>query len=113
MITATQLESAGYQKYPALFKQYATCLWQKCFDDSEGKKYFIQLYEYDNREWNKKHPNMAFKDFAYSSEVKFKDGYGNTFNVECLTNDSIEQVEEFFERVWVNCGCEYYELFGE
>lgn len=111
MITATQLKSAGYRKYPERFKEYATCMYQKCFDDTEGKKYFIQFYEYSNREHLISYPQLS--EFSYSSDAQFKDRQGNTFNVECLTNDSIEQVEEFFERVWVNCGCEYYERFVE
>jgi len=111
MITATQLKRAGYRKFPLPLKQYATYLYQKCFDNAEGRKYPIQFYEYNNCEWSEKYPQLP--KFSYSSEVKFKDRHGNTFNVECLTNDSLERVEEFFERVWFNCGCCYYERFGE
>lgn len=111
MITSDQLLAAGYQKHSVHHKQYATCLYQKRFDDKNGKRYFIRFYEYDNRQSKRLRGDHFTADFTYSSDAQFKDGYGNTFNVECLTNDSIEQVEEFFERVWKHIPCNYYELF--
>lgn len=110
MITATQLESVGYRKYPNRLKQYARGMYQKRFDDTEGQKYFINFYEYDNRK-DGRHLHPIMNIFSYSSSAQFNDRHGNTFNVECLTNDSIESVEAFFERVWRQLDCEYYELF--
>ena len=105
MITSTQLTAAGYRKWPERFKQYSKFFYQKRFDYEHGKRYFIQFYEYDPL------PNETEK--CYSSDAQFKDSHGNTFNVECLTNDSVEQVEAFFLRVWEHQICEYYELFEE
>lgn len=95
MITQDQLTTAGYRKYPPTGRQYATAMYQKRFDDAEGKKYFIQFYEYAAIGYLD--PNVRHH---YGGDAQFKDRYGNTFNVECLTNESIEQVEDFFESVW-------------
>jgi len=47
-------------------------------------------------------------DFNYAPESQFEIGT-IAFNVEMLTPESVEEMEAFFERMWVQMGCDYYE----
>jgi len=112
MITATQLEAAGYRHSVCRgSKQFTDVLYQKRFDDCYGKRYFVNVWEWDNRSHQQKCPTMP--DFSYQADGQFVDAQHRTFNVELLTNESIERIEDFFKTVWSTLGCQYYERFGE
>ena len=107
MITREALLAAGYKPFlQKNLKQFTNQFYQKRFDDSVGKKYFITIAEYGNREFREQIPMLS--DFSYSAESQFE-SCGATFNVEMLTPESVEQMEAFFERMWVQMGCDYYE----
>lgn len=109
MLTKDQLLASGYKPFSQRnLKQFTSQFYQKRFDDSVGKKYFITIAEYNNREHQDRIPQL--KDFSYSSESQFEIGT-ITFNVEMLTPESVEEMEAFFERMWVQMGCDYYERF--
>jgi hypothetical protein len=109
MITADQLLATGYRKSICDgSKQFTNVLYQKRIDDECGKRYFINVWEWDNR----MHVGVP-NDFSYQAEGQFKDGCDNTFNIELLTNDSIEQVEAFFADTWERLGYAHYEMFEE
>ena len=101
MITAETLINSGYRKYPATWRPYASAVYQKRVDDEHGKKYFVNVYEYAG--------TMSSPKYSYEGDAQFVDGYGNTFNVQLLHPESVEQVDEFFERIFVSLKCEHYE----
>ena len=109
MITQEDLISAGYKP----FKQKNICeftesFWQKRFDDDKGKKYFITLAEYDNSKYK---DTYQFEGrYSFQSDTQFVSS-GVTFNIEMLSPKSVEEMEEFFENMWVKLSCDYYEEF--
>lgn len=107
MLTRNQLLAAGYKPFSQRnLKQFTSQFYQKRFDDSVGKKYFITIAEYDNREHQDRIPQL--KDFSYAPESQFETR-GVTFEVEMLSPESVEQMEMFFEDMWTSMMCEHYE----
>ena len=90
-------EEAGYKKYPANGYKNADSLFQKRIDDEIGKKYFIDILCYDFRKFA--HPNT---DFSFEPHVQFREGSGDAVDVVLLLNEekSLEEVEEFFDKMW-------------
>ena len=114
MITSQQLIEAGYNRSISHgSKQFTNVLYQKRFDDEHGKRYFINVWEWDNRDFFKKrgYKSALDNDFSYQAESQFTYGYGTVFNIELLANDSIKQIEAFFAETWDRLGCAYYETF--
>lgn len=105
MLTREALLAAGYKPFTQKnIKEFTNSFYQKRFDDENGKKYFITIAEYDNRMY----ADMNLPDFSYSPDTQFNSN-GVTFEIEMLTPESVEQMEAFFERMWVQMGCDYYE----
>jgi hypothetical protein len=110
MITTQQLIDAGYRKYTGQTeKQFSNVMYQKRVDDELGKKYFINVSEWDNHEYRLRYSDML--DFSYEAGAQLTDDLGTVFNVELLCPDNIKSVEAFFEGLWVSKRCEYYEKF--
>lgn len=109
MITKEELISAGYRAFTQRnYKEFTNSFWQKCFRDSKGRKYYITIAEYDNT----KFPEIAkiSGDYSYSPDCQFISS-GVTFNVEMLQPESAQQMEDFFDKLWYNLGCDYYEKY--
>ena len=107
MLTREALLSAGYRQFKQKnIREFTDQFYQKRFDDNQGKKYFITIAEYDNSKYKVSHPMLP--DFSYSPDGQFESN-GTTFNVEMLTPKSVEEMEAFFERMWVDMKCDYYE----
>jgi len=113
MITADQLIAAGYRKSKSPgSKQFTDILYQKRIDDTNGKKYFINIWEWDNREHKRRNPELPMNDFSYQADAQMTDRHGSTFNMEMLSPESVERVEAFMESTWRLLECEYYEEFN-
>lgn len=106
MLTKEALLAAGYKPFKSKHKQYTDQGYQKSFDDEQGKRYFITVWEYDNTPY--KHTCPQLNDFNYAPDSQFEIGT-IAFNVEMITPESVEEMEAFFERMWVQMGCDYYE----
>ncbi len=110
MITREQLLEAGYEQFRVHHKEFSKVGYQKRFDDERGKKYFITIYEYDNK-WLIDR-GITRSEFSYEPDCQFKSN-GVTFYVKMLCDDSktVQDIEEFYERLWVSMGCDYYEFW--
>ena len=107
MLTRETLLAASYKPFKQRnVKEFTNNFYQKRFDDEKGKRYFITIAEYDNSKYKVSHPMLP--DFSYSPDGQFRSN-GITFNVEMLTPEFVEQMEAFFERMWVDMKCDYYE----
>lgn len=107
MLTRETLLAAGYRPFKQKnIREFTDQFYQKRFDDYKGKRYFITIGEYDNRKYHDRMPTLP--DFSYSPDTQFNSN-GVTFEIEMLTPESVEQMEAFFERMWVQMGCDYYE----
>lgn len=91
------LEEAGYKRYPVNGYKNADSLFQKRIDDEIGKKYFIDILCYDFRKFA-----QANTDFSFEPQVQFREGCGDAVDVALLSNEekSLEEVEEFFDKIW-------------
>ena len=93
----------GYKPYEADNKYFM----QKCIRNEHGKKYFINVNMFDMRRFNKNIESLS--DFAYDADVQFNTVDEETFEVKLFEVINPKQVENFFERVWKNMTCEYYD----
>lgn len=109
VITQEQLKLAGYKPFTQRnLKEFTNSFWQKRFDDTKGKKYFITIAEYDNSNYKE-----LFKlrgKYSFQPETQFESN-GVTFDVQMHAPKCIEEMEAFFEKMWYNLSCDYYEEF--
>ena len=116
----------GYKKFTSDFKSHTAFGLQKRFDDEAGKKYFITVWVYDYEDdYHKQFVNLGywrdkFSRYGYQPDVQLTTQDGDTFDVQFhFRNDgewgvtSIEQLETFFDKMWRDMGCGYYEKWGE
>jgi len=109
---------AGYREHKS--KSYETLkmtdtLLQKRIDDEIGKKFFIDVWVYDNKYYKEtgKFPKDS-PDFSFQPEVQFYSKEDEPmFNCMCFMGDkqSVEDVEEFFAELWAKMNLGYYERF--
>ena len=118
-MTLDELEQAGYRKHVSqsydIFKKTDT-LYQKLIKDEVGKKYYIDVWVYNNLAY-KREGRMppTSPDFSFQPEVQF---YGE--NDEVLfgviyagSKSSVREIEDFFEGVWFYMNCGYYQRYLE
>ena len=103
----------GYKQYrPTQFhSRWVSCCWQKRFDDERGKKYFIDINEYDNAEMKLRmsRPEDA-PDYSYEYEMQmYAKGTHDAVNLTFLSSWTLDRVEEFVEKLWATGEFDYYE----
>lgn len=109
VITQEQLKLAGYKPFTQNgLSAYTNSYWQKRFVDEKGKKYFITIAEYDNSSYKELFELRG--KYSFQPEAQFE-SHGVTFNIQMLSPESIEEMEAFFEKMWYNMNCNYYEEF--
>lgn len=97
------------------YSQFESCLnkdnemylksYQKKIVDEKGIKYFITIDFYDLSTVNKT------LGIQFQTHVQFNSKSGFTFDVSGLNDKkiTIAELEAFYEKVWSNMDCEYYE----
>ncbi len=105
----------GYKKYDkSQFDSDITIYnFQKRFDDEKGKKYFIDVHKVSN-EWfsvsEKNKERYVPYSYTYSCQL-YKKGAHVPVNMEFFSDWTIDQVEEFVEKLFQNGELDYYEKF--
>lgn len=114
-----QLEKSEYKWFKDNWKNSLRGF-QKRFNDEKGIKYFITGYHYNHsKQLNR--VDIEEKD-SYTFDVQFILDENNkhqcvdiSFSADFLPNEyrsttTLQEVEEFYEKTWINLGCPYYEL---
>ena len=107
MLTIQDWLDAGYKRYDNHKYKNADFLLQKRFDDSEGKKYFIDVWVYEYSKYEYYSRNPAFPPVGFQPEVQFQRGDKMTLDITFIMNQdsTIAEIEQ--EELWV--GTEYFE----
>ena len=115
MLTIQDWLDAGYKRYDNHAYKNADFLLQKRFDDSEGKKYYIDVWVYDNRCFEVFTQNPSLPPWSYQPEVQFQRQEETTLNITFLMNkdSTISDIEKEVEAIWVFLGKPYYSKWGE
>lgn len=113
-IKPEQWLEAGYRRYYGYNPRYADYLFQKKFKDDVGVKYFIEcyVYEYNKSEWKS---HSVFGNTGYQLEM-YTVVNGNVVYVTISPKDefySIEELEQWFEQMWIATGSNYTEKYDE
>jgi hypothetical protein len=103
-------EAYGYRFYEDNIDTYSQGFWQKRFVDERGIKYHIEFYEYDYAQFR----NHPIKDVSYEPRAQFNCENDVVFDVKYLprNDDTIDSVEKFFESIFVQMNCIYYEEYN-
>lgn len=117
-----ELINNGYRFYPDYVKKSIRII-QKRFEDENGIKYHITCHHYN---FAKQFPDsQAFKDQTtdrYTFEVQFNMGeegksqtIDTSFSADFIPYEdkpltTLKEVEAFFEKMFVDFRCKYYEL---
>jgi hypothetical protein len=111
-ITKELLIDRGYKEFVSGYERNTeeyVASYQKRFDDNQGIKYFITFDMYD---FSCIRSDLGI---SFTCKVQFntRDDNKPTFDVSYLVevDTKIEDVEKFFDMMWVNMKCGYYELF--
>ena len=95
---------------------------QKRFEDDKGTKYFITAYHYNFSKQFPERKDIQDKD-SYSFTAQFHlDGLGKSqcinieYSAQFFPNEywqttSLEEVETFFEKMFVDSGADYYSTY--
>jgi len=103
-----QLISAGYKKHKDYFKYIM--FYQKRVDDDQGKKYFVNVYEYDFSNY----PN--YKDnpkVIYEVHLDFVDKQNEPIRIQFAASDNLNEIEERCEHLFNVLECQHYEYEEE
>lgn len=111
MLTTQDYLDAGYRRYDGRNLNNADFLLQKRLDDTEGKKYFIDVWVWDNTLYDFYKRNPSLPRMSFQPEVQFQRQEDMTLNVTFLMNENstIAEVEKEVEAMWVFLGKPYYE----
>lgn len=109
--------NCGYKRYgrTGIDPSFTLYNFQKCFSDRNGKKYFINIHKLSNkwmREWDKQQEWYTPYSYTFSCQLYKKDTHAPV-NMEFFSDWTIEQVEEFVEKLFQNGELDYYERFYE
>lgn len=110
-MTREELSARGYKQYERtpFDSQSVNCRFQKRFDDDKGKKYFIDVVEWS--EFRHPHTGDIFPvSYEYECQL-YKGGSHDAFDVQFHSSWVLDDVEAFVEKLFVSCGCDYYELW--
>jgi len=115
MLTIQDWLDAGYKRYDNYQYKSADFLLQKRFDDSEGKKYFIDIWVYEHSKHDYYSRNSALPSVSFQPEVQFRRDPEITINVTFILNQdsTIVEIEQQFECLWLFLEKPYYEKFNE
>ena len=110
-ISVEILKENGYTEYKDNSGDFGKRFFQKKFIDKKGEKYFINCYYYfyantggQQRFWDF---NMQIETSKGAVEITTV----QWFNQDGIySNNTIKDVEDYFEKMWVANGKPYYEL---
>lgn len=111
-ISAEILKEKGYTEYQEKNAEFGDRFFQKRFDDNKGKKYFINCKYYF---FTQNSEQLRFWEF--SMQINTPKGSVEITTVQWFNEDGIhsqnkiEDVEEYFERMWLANESPYYEEF--
>jgi hypothetical protein len=101
MLTLEDFTKAGYARFETSNLTNADFGLQKKFKNEVGVQYFITIIAYEYRD-----------HYTFAPDAQFQQKYkGNCINVEfiCNANDTVNDIEIFYERMWRNMDFDYYE----
>lgn len=119
MITIASLEQNGYRYFDNTFKRSSNLsadqdpykgLYQKCIQDTQGKKYFINFHCWDFANSFAGHQNVD-REMGFEGEIQINIPNGDSVNIAYLGagKRNLNEIEAWFEKVWSSLGAQYYE----
>lgn len=117
LLTDDYFLNRGYKKYDRTQFDSDMVMYnfQKCFSDENGKKYFIDIHKNSHdwmREWDRQQEWYTPYSYEFSCQLYKKDTHA-AVNMEFFSDWTIEQVEEFIEKLFQNGELDYYERWDE
>ena len=114
-MTDEYLLERGYKKYkPAQFDNDSIIArFQKRFDDSFGKKYFINVIKWSHYYVPENRRDKWWEPFGYEYEVQVEMDDERPLNLLFFSNWTIERVEKFMEEFFEKMKPNYYESWDE
>ena len=117
LLTDEYFTNRGYEKYNRTQFDSDSIMYnfQKRFDGDNGKKYFIDVHKINHDwmcEWEKKQPWYTPYSYEFSCQLYKKDTHA-AVNMRFFSDWTIEQVEEFVEKLFQSGELDYYERWNE
>lgn len=105
----------GYKKYSKTPFDSESVMYnfQKRFDNENGKKYFIDIRKIDNRWMEDKYVNKSwYRPFTYEYSCQlYKKETHDALDIDFHSSWTIEQVENFVEKLFQDGLLDYYETW--
>lgn len=106
---------AGYTKHSTnhILGKEADYFLQKCFKDTVGKRYYLNIYVYENfsKAYFRTYPHLD--RYSYMPDVQFLRENSFGFNLQLILPEQagIAEIETEIELMWKAVGEPYYELW--
>lgn len=117
VLTDEYFINRGYNKYDKtpLDTESVMYNFQKRFNDENGKKYFIDIHKFDNSWTKEKYANQSwYKSYSYEYSCQlYKKDTHDALDIDFHSSWTIEQVEEFVEKLFQSGELDYYERWNE
>lgn len=79
------------------------CTWIKLIEDEKGKKFTIEITEYDVGKLGE----LGFPKYSFEGSF-FRNDYKESFTVSYRgETESLKDIEEFYEEIWLKMSCQY------
>lgn len=104
------LINRGYNKYKrsAFDPDSVECIFQKCFKDEVGKKYFITVKKWSWKQFRDRLHDYPEITYEYYIQMYSKDDH-KTIDITFFKEWTIEEVEDEIERMFSTGRYDYYE----
>lgn len=111
MTSEKELLANGYKRYkPSVVDgECVTDLYQKCFRDDTGKKYYINVKRWDMSRYSDANHTYPVS-FEYDVQMYQKKTH-NAVNIEFFSDWTLADVEEHVEWLFSSGRFDYYEKF--
>lgn len=113
MLTVEDFIKAGYKQFNTNGLKSSDFGLQKRFDDAIGQKYYITIWVYDYSGYkNYKDENK----YRFMPDVQFSilnESRRITISMHVDDDDTVEDIESFYEVTWKRLKCDYYEKWIE
>jgi hypothetical protein len=109
MLTEAALIAAGYKRSPAYGEFGAAFVLSLNVNDDIGTRFVLNIWVIDQRQaiaTGRNRPRSG-ADYRFKPVVQFREPGANVEYFDCDA-DTISDVEDFFTRLWLHFGSNYY-----
>ena len=113
MLTVEDFIKSGYKKFNTNGLKSSDFGLQKRIDDAKGQKYYITVWVYDYSGYEHYQDENKYRFMPDVQFTMLNESRRITLNMHVDENDTVEDIESFYDLLWKRLKCDYYEKWTE